>query len=198
MVAKLKTYLSQHPNVQHMCYLPVHAAMICFLFSYFEGNIPHTETQIYEKFVIATLLRHKTRGGGEHQLKSLKELCEEEKEVFGSICKLAFVMILNSQQVISKSEIQVSISSSSVLELLTVECTNRDYSSETLYTFQHLTLQEYLAAYHISEHNETYLNTFTHLAAKDKKLKNVWKFFSGLTKFNKSKVIFSTSVKERL
>ena len=61
MVSKLKVYLSRHPNILHMCYLPVHAAMICFLFSQLEGNIPHTETQIYEQFTIATLLRQKTR-----------------------------------------------------------------------------------------------------------------------------------------
>ncbi len=86
-------------------------------------------------------------------------------------------MIHNSQQVISKSEIQVSISSSSVLELLTVECTNRDYGSEILYTFQHLTLQEYLAAYHLSELDEAYLNTLIQSVAKDKRLKECVEIF---------------------
>ena len=74
MVFKLKLYLSQHPNVQHMCYLPVHAAMICFLFSQLEGNTPHTETQIYEQFTISTLLRQKTRTEEQQQLKSLNDL----------------------------------------------------------------------------------------------------------------------------
>ena len=79
MVSKLKAYLSRHLNVLHMCYLPVHAAMICFLFSQLEGNIPHIETQIYEQFTISTLLRQKTRTEEPQQLKSLKDLCGKEK-----------------------------------------------------------------------------------------------------------------------
>ncbi len=55
MVGKMEEYLEQHPNVLHMCYLPVHAAMICFLSSKLEANIPQTETQIYEQFTIATI-----------------------------------------------------------------------------------------------------------------------------------------------
>ena len=38
--AKLKDYLRSHPNVFDMCYLPVHAAMICFLYKHEKGNIP--------------------------------------------------------------------------------------------------------------------------------------------------------------
>ena len=89
-----------------MCYLPVHAAMICFLFSQHGGNIPQTETKIYEQFVIATLLRHKTRSKGEQTLKSLNDLCSEEKHKFMSICQLAFDMINSSLQVVSETEAQ--------------------------------------------------------------------------------------------
>ena len=152
MVSKLKACLSRHPNVLHMCYLPVHAAMICFLFSQLESNIPHTETQIYEQFTIFTLLRQKTRTEGPQRLISLKDLCVKEKEDFKLICKLAFHMIINSQQVVSQSDTPVPFSdfTSSVLGLLTVERTCRHYGLEHLYTFHHLTFQEYLAAFHIA------------------------------------------------
>ena len=146
LVFKLKLYLDRLPNILHMCYLPVHAAMICFLFSLLEGNIPHTETQIYEQFTISTLLRQKTRKEEQQQLKSLKDLFGEEELQFRSICKLAFDMIMNSQQVVSQSDAQVSLSdaTSSVLGLLTVEHTSRHYGVEQLYTFHHLTFQEFL------------------------------------------------------
>ena len=46
---KLKTYLKEHQNIQHMCYLPVHAAMVCFVHQC-SKYAPDTETKIYEKF----------------------------------------------------------------------------------------------------------------------------------------------------
>ena len=65
---KLKEYLHSHPNVFHMCYLPVLAAMVCFLFKSKGGNIPITRTKIYEEFVRSIILRHLTAIMVKHNL----------------------------------------------------------------------------------------------------------------------------------
>ena len=52
----LKAYLPNHPNILHMCYLPIHAAMIAFLFEK-TGKVPETETDIYTHFTHLTLQR---------------------------------------------------------------------------------------------------------------------------------------------
>ena len=51
--AKLKKYLHSNPIIFNMCYLPVHAAMICFLFKSKSEHIPITRTKIYEVFLIS-------------------------------------------------------------------------------------------------------------------------------------------------
>ena len=198
--SKLKAYLSRHPNILHMCYLPVHAAMICFLFSQLEGNIPHTETQIYEQFTVATLLRQKTRTEQSQRLKSLKDLCGKEKEDFKLICKLAYYMIIKSQQVVSQSDTPVPFSdfTSSVLGLLTVERTFRHYGIEHLYTFHHLTFQEYLAAFHIAGFEEQEQINIIARYYGDKKMKNVWKFYCGLLGLEKSVMLKNKTFLQRL
>ncbi len=179
MACKMAEFLDQHPNVLHMCYLPVHAAMICFLFNILGGNLPHRESQIYEKFTIATILKHKTRKGEDFQLKSLEDLSGDDKEWFHSICKLAFDMLINSQLLISKSDAKVSLCPDSVLGLLTVERTSLYYGKEDFFNFSHLTLQEFLAAFYIREAKLEEME----LVEKDC-LKNVWKFYCGLLRFN--------------
>ena len=125
--------------------------------------------------MIATLLKHKARRGEELRLKSLKDLSGKYKESFSSICKLAFDMIVSSQQVVSKSDTRVSLCSDSVLGLLTVERTSKYYGNEDFFTFCHLTLQEFLAAFHIHE-AQLQDNELTRNMA----LQNVWKFYCGL------------------
>ena len=59
--SQLKAYLNEQHNLLHMCYLPVQAAMICFLYEHEKGVIPRTETKIYEHFTRLIVLRQQRR-----------------------------------------------------------------------------------------------------------------------------------------
>ena len=195
MASELIAYLNLHVNILHMCYLPVHAAIICFLFCQLRNDIPCTETRIYEQFTIATLLRHERRDNEYVQLKSLKDLCRNDSEQFYKLCELAFHAIINSQQVICQSDSKVLQSDGTgahpaILGLLTVERTFRRYGVEDLYSFLHLTFQEYLVALYLVklEHNKQ--KEILKKYCIQFRLRNMWKFYSGLIQFDNELGLF--------
>ena len=96
MRAKLTNHLFS-VFIAHLHYLfDSLTQLVCFLFSELEGNIPSTETQIYEKFAIATILRRvKREKKCTLQIKSLKNLDESVMETFLLVYSLAFDMTFN-------------------------------------------------------------------------------------------------------
>ena len=191
MVSKMKEFLGTHPNIHHMCYLPVQAEIICFLFDTKGDSIPHRESQIYEEFTVSTINRH-NYNNSKFQIQSLEEFQGKDKFQFNSICKLAFEMTINSRQVVSKREAQKSLCTTEgcFFNLLTVEhISERLYTVEEVYTFHHLTFQEYLAARHLaslSEQEQVQIISKYRWSEDNDVLRNVRKFYCGIVKFTKS------------
>lgn len=152
--AELKAYLCSHPNILHMCYLPIHAAMVAFLFQEM-GKVPKTETEMYTHFTHFTLMRNLSKSE-DFELAdiSLNSLPEEEQACFRQICHLAFDKTLSSKQVLHQDEVssyfKVKSHIDASLGLITIDRAAGLYGYKNIYTFLHLTFQEYLAAYHIS------------------------------------------------
>ena len=188
--ADLKKYLDEHTNVRHMCYLPIHCAMVCFLFDIMGSCLPHTETEMYTEFTKHTLLRTLTRSGVD-SLNSPEGLPSKEKEIFRQICKLGFKKTIASKQVMKKSELDFFMdlsSGSESLGLITVDRMASKCGFDNLYSFLHLTFQEYLAGYHISKLAEDEQLKIISKYGKSKCMYVVWKFFCGLVEFQESNV----------
>ena len=186
----LHSYLKDHPNVMHMCYLPIHSAMVCYLYDKLGSSLPRTETEMYTKFTNHTLLRllHRTESEDtDIYLKSVNDLPEREKQLFDEISELAFEKTKLSEQVMKRSEIKHicgSVNSDKdSLGLITVDRVARIDGEESLYTFLHLTFQEYLAAYRISQLKEEDQFSLIQKYGKKKNMQVVWKFYCGLVDF---------------
>ena len=153
----LITHLEDHQNL-NLYYLPLHCAMLVHLYNV-DATLPETETEFYRDFTLSLLIR----GIRKHtnmppNIESFDCLPTSEQIVFHKVCKLAFKATLDSRQVFKERELKdICFSSSSEysLGLVVIDRYFAKSGTDKMYTFLHLTLQEYLAAVFVSRLSES-------------------------------------------
>lgn len=200
----LRKYLTDHPNIGRMCYIPLHLAMIVFLYDLGSEYLPDTETDLYSKFVLHTLYRAIQRemdveDADDFELHCFKQIPKEKKRIFESVCQLAFEATRDQKQIFTGMEIMKSkykfpvepdMRSFNALGLLVVDKMTAESSLPTkTFSFLHLTLQEFLSAVYLTEYTDK---------KKQLELINehggivhmwvVWKFYCGLNAKNTSTI----------
>ena len=198
-VLGLRTYLEHHLNVMHMCYLPLHMAMVTYLYEVEGASLPQTETEIYKHFTLSTLLRSIRKRGEmevdeeEFGLSSFDALLPEDKLIFDLILELAYQStVVNPKQVFSADDVKRFAnrqsnntgSDGNSLGLVVVDKYFVRYGLKEIYTFLHLTFQEFLAACHIARLSSQDQKDIILKYGGDKKLGVVWKFYCGMTQFS--------------
>ena len=143
-------FIDSNPMIRSAMYTPVSAAIVEQVFKSAPHNPPTTVTQLYSSFILMRLEQHLS----EHpkyndmniKVRTLADLPERVLEDLQRLCGLAYEGV--SQQKIVFSSLPEGVSTLGLLQ--TVPQVYDEGEGRVSYNFLHYTVQEYLAALHLS------------------------------------------------
>ena len=202
LLADLKKYISCYPHINSMMYIPLNSAIVVEVYRNSRNDdtlVPKTMTELYSSLFRSLLLRHlfdhPVHGKKRWRVRSFDDLPQDVYQQLCELGKIAYEGILHDQQVIF-SDLPEDFETLGLMQ-----CAPELYVDEgatVSYNFLHLTVQEYLAAFHLSrqpvekqiEHFREYKQQQQQQKHQRRRLRQqhhfhmVLRFLSGLRKFN--------------
>ena len=189
----LQDYLSYYPHMQSMMYVPLNCAIVTQVYknSVKDKFIPKTLSDVYTSLVRSLLLcylhDHPVHSKKVWRLRSFNDLPRDVFQQLYELGRLAYEGILQHQQIIF-SDLPSDFDGLGLMQSM-----NELYVDEgtaVSFSFFHLTLQEYMAALHLSEQPvETQIKCFQDYGHKVRNFSQydqfivVLRFLAGLKKF---------------
>ena len=195
LLVGLMKYISCYPHIGSLMYIPLNSAIVVEVYRNSKKDeilVPKTMTELYSSLVRSLLLRHlldhpvhgKQR---KWRVRGFSDLPQDVYQQLSELGRIAYEGILHGQQVIF-SDLQEDLETLSLMQ-----CAPELYVDEgaaVSYNFLHLTVQEYLAAFHLSlQPVEEQIKHFRELCNGGRKqvkshFHMVMRFLSGLRKFS--------------
>ena len=179
-----KEYLSLYPHIHSMMYVPLNSAIVTHVYESCKSSdavVPKTMTQLYSSLIRTLLLRY-LKDKEEYKdtctnINSFKDLPQPVYDQFCEICKIAFIGIICAETELIFQDLPSDFDTLGLMQ----SCPELyvDRGASVSYNFLHLTLQEYLAAYHISQQSRDEQVAFIKDYVFEKEV--VVRFLAGLT-----------------
>ena len=183
----LQTYTSCYPHIRSMMYNPLSAAIVVEVYKNNwkeKTTIPKTMTELYSSLIRTLLLRYLKEHPTHRKRKwkrRLQQFTDLPPDVYQQLCKIskiAYEGISNKQQVIF-SDLPDDFDSLGLMQ--GVPELYVDEGTALSYNFLHLTIQEFLAAFHLSKQSTEQQVEMFRLYQNTSSYKMVLKFMAGLT-----------------
>ena len=160
LVKQLQEQLKERPVIEASCYLPLNAAIVTHLFLAQNHTLPNTLHGVFASLVCCCLIRHVMKGSEEESkqvqsthISSLDNLPCNLQQPFINICKLAFYGIISNKATFSAEDLMSAGFPQELQTLSLIQGTEyfSSFEKSKTYNFLHLSIQELLAAFHISK-----------------------------------------------
>ena len=168
---------SQNPAIVSLMYVPLYAAFLVMIYrnTAFKGSLPRTITQLYTQLCLTILNRHLKANTENSSICDIKSIPDGLHGKFIELSKLAYDGF-EKEKVIFHSNIGEHFGFLDAVPDLYGGC-------DVSFNFLHLTLQEFFAAYHISQMSDSGVEQLFRRTGEDKRWNVVWRFVAGLTEF---------------
>ena len=188
--------LEMKPELYSLCHIPLHAVILVHLFDFFKDSLPTTRTELFHPLVCNFLIRHiQTRT--EFETQQVKNLSSDlPHAIHSSLCnvsKLAYQSIVKRETAITPEMLNAAgIDPLKLLDdtfgLLQVQHRIAICGPTKTCTFPHLSLQEFLAALHISQLSKDDQFRAFEVVFKQNPLSSVLSFYAGLTQLHSEEI----------
>ena len=186
LLSDFRTYLEYNPHIHAMMYIPLNCAIVTEVYRSNKDKdlVPKTQTQLYTLLIKSLLHRylsdHPKYRNQEWSLRALSDLPSDVYQQLLELSKLAYEGILAQKLIFPELPPNVA-----TLGLMQAVPEIHSYGSTSYsYNFLHLTLQEYLAAFHVTQMPMSEQAKCIDTSFGEEHLVMVLRFVAGLTKFH--------------
>ena len=186
---KIRKLLQENLIINSLCYSPFNMASLLLLLTDTEDSqtdLPKTQTDLTRRAIGITISYH-IRKSSKHVDIKKEDLKKQVKNTMDLLASLAFTMIKNEKLVFSETELNsaaskvLKINKNAFGLIQMVQFTNSEISTEIFYNFVHFSIQEYLAAYYLSQHFSIAQSFYLHYNFWDVRYFGIWKMYAGIT-----------------
>ena len=193
-IVKLDKYLKQQPTINAFCFIPLHLAVLLYLFQQ-EGNLPETLTEMNESFIVHTIYRYleKNELTPAGVVSKLLDVPRSILNIVYKISQLEFKGLQENQLVFTLDEITKvcpdinntpgAINGFGLLQ--TVQHYPQEGAGITAsFNFLHYTMQEFLAAFHVSTVSDVEQSSLMESTFWDGHFNFMWMMYVGIVGTN--------------
>ena len=181
--------LEEKPELHALCHLPLNVTIAVHLYKTSNDELPSTRTELYVALVNTQLSRHwqsRTSDGDnamEIEVSNVMELLPPEMATtFRALCKLAYLGLEEGRSSFDQVAIKKAGLDPTAQNTLSLMKAQKGFSESTKYSFLHYTIQEFLAAYNITELEHVKQTKAIERLLKKTPLSTTLPFYAGLTK----------------